>query len=50
MPKEQEVIRGIPTPRDILTESITPKQEIPPAPTSQPQQPAPESKAGGDKK
>lgn len=50
MPKEQEVIRGIPAPRDILTESVTPKQEIPLPPTSQPQSPAPESSKGGDKK
>ena len=50
MPKEQEVIRGIPNHGDILTGSITPKSEIPPAPEPQHQQPAPEGKAGNDKK
>ena len=50
MSKEQEVIRGVPDTRDVLTESITPKSELPPAPPSQPQQPAPENKGGGDKK
>ena len=49
MPKEQKVIHGIPDPGDILTESVTPRSEIP-DPPPQPQQPAPESKDGGGKK
>ena len=35
---------------EVVSDGLTPRAEIPPAPPPQPQQPAPEGKAGGDKK
>lgn len=65
MPKEQDIpgdgiiqdglmpkaeIPPANTEGEIINFGLTPRAEIPPAPAPQPQQPAPESKAGGDKK